>query len=654
MADVIETDMGAIAAGLSKLVLAGRLRAASQPGDAEVAELRARLVQEGLAPLTGGDGGEGDAADEARARLGQGTRAQAMPEDGTEDAMAEAVSLVRALGAAGGEAEGWSRRAGLVILVPLAEALGARAPWHDLEDGPCAERAGSLVRTAGEAEGHARALARALGGMLAGAPSQPLIEAAAGLHHVASALEMEGVEVALDGPPTLRVSRDGPYLATGEIALSNHLGDEAPLGGPRALCRCGQSATKPFCDGSHVAARFSGAKKQGRLPDEVDVYPGVGVTIEDNRLRCQHSGFCTDRLSRVFHLGEEPFVTPSGGRVDQIRAAIDKCPSGALWLRYEDREEAHLPPARPAGIEASKDGPYRITGGIRILGPDEAPEPLPKGGTDEHYTLCRCGASLNKPFCTGTHWDVGFEDPKPTDGVPSVYEWAGGQRLLLDMTRIFYARHVPDDPLIGPLFASMSPDHPERVAAWLSEVFGGPKLYSELYGGYAHMIKEHIGKRISPEQRRHWVALMAQSADEAGLPDDAEFRAAFVSYLEWGSHLAVDNSAEGASPPPQMPMPRWSWVMDAYPPGATPAPAAEEDEPDLPGEEVELEFEAHIKPLFREKDRASMTFVFDLWKEEDVREHGASILARVAAGTMPCDGAWSEEKVAVLRRWVEG
>ena len=92
---------------------------------------------------------------------------------------------------------------------------------------------------------------------------------------------------------------------------------------------------------------------------------------------------------------------------------------------------------------------------------------------------------------------------------------------LLDMTRIFYSRYVPEDPLIGPLFADMSPDHPERVAAWLSEVFGGPRFYSERYGGYQRMVAQHAGKQITPEQRARWATRMLQSADDAGLPSDA-------------------------------------------------------------------------------------------------------------------------------------
>jgi truncated hemoglobin YjbI len=225
------------------------------------------------------------------------------------------------------------------------------------------------------------------------------------------------------------------------------------------------------------------------------------------------------------------------------------------------------------------------------------------------------------------------------------------------MTRIFYGKYVPEEPLLAPLFANMSPDHPERVAAWLGEVFGGPPAYSSTYGGYTRMISQHLGKALSEEQRARWVQLLCRSADDAKLPDDPEFRAAFAAYLEWGSRLAKENSTPGAHPPPKMPMPRWWWVCDAYPDARVSALAPATEEPakqmSLPGPNEKLSFAAHIKPLFRERDRQSMRFAFDLWERDDVAAHGVAILQRLEAGTMPCDGAWPAEQVAVFRRWLE-
>lgn len=245
--------------------------------------------------------------------------------------------------------------------------------------------------------------------------------------------------------------------------------------------------------------------------------------------------------------------------------------------------------------------------------------------------------------------------PQP-GGLPTLFEWAGGGPALARLTKIFYEKHVPEDPLLAPLFANMAPDHPERVAVWLGEVFGGPRAYTERFGGYERMMSRHLGKELTEQQRARWVQLLCRSADDAGLPKDPEWRAAFVAYLEWGSRIALENSQPEAHPPPHMPVPRWSWVCDATPgsrvsalaPGVPPAQLLE-----LPGPDEEVSFEQHVRPLFREVDRQSMSFAFDLWVYDDVAEHADAILDRLQAGTMPCDGAWPDEKLDVLRRWIE-
>ena len=254
------------------------------------------------------------------------------------------------------------------------------------------------------------------------------------------------------------------------------------------------------------------------------------------------------------------------------------------------------------------------------------------------------------------HWYVRFQDPvvDPNHN-PTLFEWAGGLPALLRVTRIFYSKYVPEDPLIGPLFANMSPDHPERVAAWLGEVFGGPKNYSEQYGGYTRMISQHLGKGLTEAQRARWVSLMCRSADESGLPQDAEFRAAFVAYLEWGSRLALENSQPGAKPPAHMPMPRWWWVCDATPGSRVSAlaPDVEEEAPTLPAPDEAVTFGTHVRHLFRRVDRQSMLFAFDLWAYDDVVRHAGEILRRLENGTMPCDGAWPKPQVETFRRWIE-
>ena len=85
------------------------------------------------------------------------------------------------------------------------------------------------------------------------------------------------------------------------------------------------------------------------------------------------------------------------------------------------------------------------------------------------------------------------------------------------------------------------------------------------------MVSQHLGKALTEEQRARWVQLLCRSADDAGLPADPEFRAAFVAYLEWGSRIAKENSQPGVQPPRDMPVPRWWWVCDAYPDARLPA-----------------------------------------------------------------------------------
>lgn len=144
------------------------------------------------------------------------------------------------------------------------------------------------------------------------------------------------------------------------------------------------------------------------------------------------------------------------------------------------------------------------------------------------------------------------------EATPTLYEWAGGAESFERLTAAFYTRVAGDD-LIGPLFADMDREHPRYVAMWLAEVFGGPARYSAERGGYHHMVSQHLGKAITEAQRRRWMNLLLDVADEAGLPADPEFRAAFVGYIEWGTRLALANSQPDARPPMEAPVPRWGW-----------------------------------------------------------------------------------------------
>lgn len=138
--------------------------------------------------------------------------------------------------------------------------------------------------------------------------------------------------------------------------------------------------------------------------------------------------------------------------------------------------------------------------------------------------------------------------------------WAGGDEALQKLTNTFYQK-VANDSLLNEVFKHMAGNHPERVAHFIGEVFGGPKRYTnEDKGNHATMIAHHRGKFLTEEQRKRWMTLLLETADEVGLPSDPEFRSAFVGYLEWGTRLAIINSASTDNPITESePMPVWGW-----------------------------------------------------------------------------------------------
>ncbi|PSL47305.1 hemoglobin [Chitinophaga niastensis] len=144
--------------------------------------------------------------------------------------------------------------------------------------------------------------------------------------------------------------------------------------------------------------------------------------------------------------------------------------------------------------------------------------------------------------------------------VPSLYNWAGGQASLEKLTEVFYDKVLKDE-LLEPVFRNMSPEHTKHVAHFIAEVFGGPKLYTDQdHGSHSNMVAHHVGKSLTEVQRKQWIKLLLDSADEIGLVDDPEFRSALVGYLEWGSRLAILNSQTTENPIGESePMPKWGW-----------------------------------------------------------------------------------------------
>jgi hemoglobin len=147
----------------------------------------------------------------------------------------------------------------------------------------------------------------------------------------------------------------------------------------------------------------------------------------------------------------------------------------------------------------------------------------------------------------------------PTTEEPSLHEWAGGDGAFRRLIDAFYDRVEHDDLLSGLFPGGVTEEHRAHVTRWWIEVFGGPATYTEGLGGYERMIAHHRDLAITPEQRLRFATLMSMAADDAGLPDDPEFRAAFVGYVEWGTRLALGNSQPGAPIVEHAPVPRWGW-----------------------------------------------------------------------------------------------
>ena len=204
--------------------------------------------------------------------------------------------------------------------------------------------------------------------------------------------------------PTIVAKKNGPYLLTNCQMMKGLLdGKVYETEGTVALCRCGGSSNKPFCDGTHSKIGFADEKAEDRVPDKREDYAGDEVTIHDNRGICAHAARCTDGLKSVFRLGTEPWLDPHGADKEAIIAQINQCPSGALsysvdGVEHRDREGDPM-------ILVAPNGPYAIFGGADLQDVEWG-----EGASREHFDLCRCGQSQNKPFCSGAHWAHQFDE----------------------------------------------------------------------------------------------------------------------------------------------------------------------------------------------------------------------------------------------------
>lgn len=226
----------------------------------------------------------------------------------------------------------------------------------------------------------------------------------------------------------IRVSENGPYLVSGGAPLlrvsieTNEAGEsvawhEGPdVGTPGdsySLCRCGHSACKPFCDGSHIDADFEGTETAGhRTYAEISVpIEGPSVLLRDARKLCAEARFC-DRAGGLWNLVDECDDEES---LALAREEASLCPSGRYVLHQTGTGET-VEPDLPASIGLVEDpqlgvsGPLFVRGGIPVHDAEATPYEL-----RNRVTLCRCGRSNNKPFCDGSHIAARFVDESALD-----------------------------------------------------------------------------------------------------------------------------------------------------------------------------------------------------------------------------------------------
>ncbi len=203
--------------------------------------------------------------------------------------------------------------------------------------------------------------------------------------------------------PVIEERSAGPLVVKNVPRLTSPEGKDLVPKPVMALCRCGRSKTKPYCDGSHNEIGFTTEPSEDSTPDRLQVFEGKHTHVHYNRLLCSHAGECGKRLKEAFDTKRDPWIVPDNATPEQIKDVIKACPSGALSWSEPRREPQHIYGDEP-GISIEGDGPYRVTK-IPLTSSVRA-----EGASPEKYVLCRCGGSKNKPFCDGTHVDIGWSD----------------------------------------------------------------------------------------------------------------------------------------------------------------------------------------------------------------------------------------------------
>lgn len=214
---------------------------------------------------------------------------------------------------------------------------------------------------------------------------------------------------------SIKIIKNGPYIVTGSIPLSVQTiginregeavqwieGEHFPLKANYSLCRCGKSKKHPFCDGSHAKFGFDGTETADRSPilDLSKSYEGPDITLTDAKCYCALARFCDPHggVWNMVKLSDDPEI-----RKVFLQEVWD-CPAGRL-IAWDKKTGKSIEPQLEPSVVLIEDpqkrcsGPIWVRGGIPIIGANGTPYEI-----RNRVTMCRCGASENKPFCDGRH-----------------------------------------------------------------------------------------------------------------------------------------------------------------------------------------------------------------------------------------------------------
>ncbi len=192
-------------------------------------------------------------------------------------------------------------------------------------------------------------------------------------------------------------TKHSPFFTVDVKTLRRTDGKEYPLDQVTALCRCGKSKNKPYCDGSHEKEGLNEIKDENNvIEDKLRDYYGEDIIVHFNLAVCSHNGACIKGLPEVFNVRKKPWIMADNAPVEKVIETIRKCPSGALSYTVNNITYGEFKEKKEIVIQ--KNGPLQVGGGIELKD-DQNTKPQLK----TQYELCRCGLSKNKPFCDGTH-----------------------------------------------------------------------------------------------------------------------------------------------------------------------------------------------------------------------------------------------------------